>query len=155
MAAIQHPHPDGCRSSIASFPASGALPPGRRPVPRTALRVIEGGRSPRNLASTYRRRRLVAFALVIVAVVVALTLVLPAGQAVARSLVADPAVSIPVSPGQETLIVQPGDTLWSIARTLQPTGDILPLVERLAAVHGPGALLAGDRIDLRQVNGAA
>lgn len=155
MAAIQHPHPDPSRSSVASFPAGGALPPGRRPAPRTALRVIEGGRSPRKLASMYRRRRLVAFVLVVLVAIVGLALTLPVGQAVARSYLADPVVSVPVSPGHEVVIVQPGDTLWSIARTLQPTGDILPLVQRLAEVHGPGVLLAGDRIDLRLVNGEA
>jgi hypothetical protein len=34
-------------------------------------------------------------------------------------------------------IVQPGDTIWAIARRVQPSGDIRPLVDRLSAeVHG-------------------
>jgi hypothetical protein len=153
MAAIQHPQPDGYRSGVAARPAGGALPPRRRAAQGPALRVLEGGRSARNLAVLYRRRRLAALVLVVLVAVVAVSLVLPAGQAAARGYLADPAVSVPVSPGHEVVVVQPGDTLWSIARSLQPSGDILPLVQRLSEVHGPGALLAGERIDLRLVNG--
>jgi LysM repeat protein len=45
-------------------------------------------------------------------------------------------------------IVQPGDTLWSIARRLQPEGDLRPLVDRLAMAHGGAALQVGERIGL-------
>jgi hypothetical protein len=34
-------------------------------------------------------------------------------------------------------VVQPGDTVWGIARHLQPSGDVRPLVDRLSAeIHG-------------------
>jgi len=46
------------------------------------------------------------------------------------------------------VVVQPGDTLWAIARRVQPSGDIRPLVDRLSAqLHG-GALQVGQRIVL-------
>ena len=45
-------------------------------------------------------------------------------------------------------VVQPGDTLWSIARQLQPEGDVRPLVDQLSARHGGSALQAGERLDL-------
>jgi hypothetical protein len=45
-------------------------------------------------------------------------------------------------------VVQPGDTLWSLARLLQPDGDVRPLVARLQAEHGPGPLVPGERLRL-------
>ncbi len=44
-------------------------------------------------------------------------------------------------PGAASYVVQPGDTLWSIARSLQPDGDVRPLVRGLSAANG-GAVLA-------------
>jgi LysM repeat protein len=44
------------------------------------------------------------------------------------------------------VVVQPGDTLWSVARALQPSGDVRPLVARLARVHGHSSVQAGDRL---------
>jgi hypothetical protein len=45
-------------------------------------------------------------------------------------------------------VVQPGDTLWSLARLLQPVGDVRPLVARLQAEHGSGPLVPGERLRL-------
>ena len=45
-------------------------------------------------------------------------------------------------------IVQPGDTLWSIARALQPTGEVRPLVDRLAAQRQGRPLRVGERLSL-------
>lgn len=44
-------------------------------------------------------------------------------------------------------VVQPGDTLWGVARRIQPDGDVRPLVARLVAARGaeplrPGQVLA-------------
>ena len=47
-----------------------------------------------------------------------------------------------------TVLVRPGDTMWSIARDLQPDGDIRPLVDRLVAAHGSSSIVPGDRISL-------
>ena len=45
-------------------------------------------------------------------------------------------------------IAQPGDTVWSIARSMQPRGEIRPLVDRLEReLHGR-PLQAGDRLVL-------
>lgn len=48
----------------------------------------------------------------------------------------------------QVYVVQPGETLWDIARRLQPSGDIRPLVDRLAQAHGPGPLEIGERLAL-------
>lgn len=123
-------------------------------APRTArpnhLRVLEGGRGPASMARVYRRRRAVALlgaALVVVVVIVA--------GAIAFAFT-DPGPTTPAPAAMSVgsgpvLVVQSGDTLSSIARRLQPTGDTTALVDRLAAAHGPGPLLAGDRLPLRGV----
>ena len=43
-------------------------------------------------------------------------------------------------------IVQPGDTVWAIARRLQPTGDVRPLVDKLSHDAHGSALQVGERI---------
>lgn len=45
-------------------------------------------------------------------------------------------------------IVQPGDTLWSIARRVQPTGDVRPLVSQLIDQYGGHALQVGETIEI-------
>jgi Tfp pilus assembly protein FimV len=47
--------------------------------------------------------------------------------------------------GRPVHVVQPGETLWSIARTLHPDGDIRPLVDRLVELNG------GDHLEVGQV----
>ena len=49
----------------------------------------------------------------------------------------------------EVVVVRVGDTLWSIARQLQPTGDVRPLVDELSSRAGGADIDAGDRIDVR------
>jgi LysM repeat protein len=48
----------------------------------------------------------------------------------------------------QVVIVKPGDTLWSIARKLQPTGDIRPLVDRIAKINNGHSLIAGQALVL-------
>ena len=50
--------------------------------------------------------------------------------------------------GGSVVIVQPGDTLWSLAREAQPEGDIRPLVAQLRRAHGGSSLRAGERLVL-------
>lgn len=50
--------------------------------------------------------------------------------------------------GGRVVIVQPGDTLWSIARGLQPTGDVRPLVDRIAELNSGHSLIAGQTLML-------
>jgi Tfp pilus assembly protein FimV len=44
--------------------------------------------------------------------------------------------------------VRAGDTLWSIARRIQPTGDVRPLVDQLVASYGSAALQPGQMLDV-------
>jgi nucleoid-associated protein YgaU len=52
------------------------------------------------------------------------------------------------SPPQQVWIVSEGESLWGIARELQPTGDVRPLVQRLTLIHGSSGLQPGDSITI-------
>jgi hypothetical protein len=148
-------------ASAHPFPDPGRARPSGPP-----LRLIPGGREAvlrhRRPAAVYRRRRLVA------AVLGAglLLAVLGGARAVEDRLTA-PSPGVPASAptaaasavgapfataaGDHTYVVQPGDTWWSIARSLQPEGDIRGLVDELAAAHGGSALVVGQQVDLGRV----
>lgn len=44
------------------------------------------------------------------------------------------------------VVVQPGDSIWVIARRVQPTGDVRPLVQAIIDAHGTAAVSAGDTL---------
>jgi len=46
----------------------------------------------------------------------------------------------------ETHVVRPGDTIWSIARRVQPEGDVRPLVDRITSHRGGSPLQLGEEI---------
>ena len=117
-----------------------------------ALRVLEGGRSPRSMTRIYVRRRAVAAALALVALVTVVALAVTALDLAGTALGGASAAPAAASSGP-VLVVQPGDTLWGIARRLQPTGDVSGLVDRLAAEHGTAPLEPGDRLPLRGLAG--
>lgn len=57
----------------------------------------------------------------------------------------------PVPPGSaielaaaRSYVVQPGDTAWSIARQVQPGGDVRPLVSRILHRRAGGPLRPGE-----------
>ena len=89
-------------------------------------------------AATLRRRRLVALV-----VVVAMCWLLFEAAVTARSMLA-----APVGSGELTVVVQPGDSMWSIARAQQPVGDIRPLVDLLVEANGGTELVPGQLIQL-------
>jgi hypothetical protein len=136
---------------------------------RPELRVLPGGRqaaraharslrpSGRLHPSVYQRRRLgVLVAAITIAAVAYLALVglgallsphsAGAAAAGAKADVPASAASAAAAPSVSVgsvYVVQPGDTLWSIARQLKPGGDIRPLVDELADRAGSGPLVAG------------
>lgn len=106
------------------------------PGPRVAVR-----RSSASRRAVYLRRRL--------AVLVLLAAVIACGWR-GVALGSEPLIApgSPVPSGQQVHVVEPGDTLWSIARSLQPTGDVRPVVDRLADLRGGRPLQVGERIPL-------
>ena len=120
--------------------------------PRPALRLLQGGADAGPSPAVYRRRRVVALILAVALVVVAMAGIRAVlrpltGSADGRPLSALDA-SAPVPAGTETLLVQPGESLWDIARDLQPTGDLRPLVDELAALNGGATLEAAQNLVL-------
>jgi uncharacterized iron-regulated membrane protein len=149
-------------SSSPSCPSRGPA----APAPSTGpdLRLIQGGRRPVRAthplpAGVYRRRRLLAagVALVILAVV-GLAVVGAHSMTSADARTGSPAVASspgvgsatpPTAAGAESYLVRSGDTLWGIAHTLKPEGDLRPLVDALAERASGAGLQPGQRIDLR------
>lgn len=143
MAAIAHPTPHP-----------------RQVGARPTLRLVRN--VPRPSDAVYRRRRLTAL-LVLAGVVLAIAAFALALTSTSASLVSiqtgaasgarveDPAAygaSRTNPPPQSFYVVQPGDTLWSIAHDLVPTGDVRAEVDRLADLNGTAALQAGQHLRL-------
>lgn len=127
-----------------------------QPIPgRPSLRVIEGGRSPRQLAQ-YRRRR-IAVAIVLVAIATVTVIGVRAAVPDLSPTVPGAHPTAPVGLGEASgvpsVVVRPGDTLWSIARRVEPGGDVRAVVDRLADVHGTGPLQVGERLPIAAAKG--
>jgi hypothetical protein len=127
---------------------------------RPALRLVRN--MPRPSDAVYRRRRLCAvvllagFALAVAGVAFALTSGETAPVSVRAGAASGPLVDDPSAygaghaspPPGSFYVVQPGDTLWSIAHQLAPTGDIRAEVDRLEELNGTAVLQAGQRLRL-------
>ena len=125
---------------------SSASPPFRRPQ----LTVVRPQPvRPRVSPAVYRARRIVAVGL-LAAVLLAAWLGARAvlGYTGAGSLAGTGVPGLPRPAATKVWVVQPGDTLWSIAAAVDPHGDERPLVDRLSAeVHG-SPLYPGEQIAL-------
>jgi nucleoid-associated protein YgaU len=100
------------------------------------------GVRPAPTVAAYRRRRLVAL-FAAGATATLLTLAAPRAVAAFRDVPASVSERRPVP---ATYIVQPGDTLWSIALRLDPTGDPRTLVDELVQINGGSRLDVGQRL---------
>jgi hypothetical protein len=115
------------------------------PVPVRRLRVVDlDRRQPRpqparsHQRAVYRRRRVLA-ALVGLGLVLATVRV---GVTLGGSSLASPERL----PHVQQIVVQPGDSLWSIAGRVAPGHDLRPIVDAMADSLGTGALRAGETI---------
>ncbi len=97
---------------------------------------------PRVSPAVYRRRR--------VAVLGALLVVLAFASLALQLLAARPAPggadARPVA--RVSVVVAPGDTVWSIASSLDPEADPRPIVDAIVAANGGPSLVAGQRLEL-------
>jgi Tfp pilus assembly protein FimV len=100
---------------------------------------------PRPSTATYRRRRVAAAGLALVIVLVAAQ----AGGALGDQPLAvserRPASSSSSAAGVQ-YIVEPGDSLWSIAEELAPGEDPRPVVDALVEARGDAQLIPGETI---------
>ena len=109
----------------------------RTPDPALVFRPVAPRPDGRLDAGVYRRRRLV-----VVAVVLGLVLgVVLFGRQAGANRPAEQLAAEAV-----TVTVQPGDTLWTIARSLAPDDDPRPLTDALVDLAGGTSLQPGQRI---------
>src|SRR5436305_7130849 len=126
MAAIAYPNPD--RHGGPAPRHLRLVPPPARRHPRRAV---------------YWRRRVLAVVVIVIAVA--------AARAALGALGTSPlaASGAPAGRGQAAVyVVQPGDTFWTIANRVHPSGDLRVFVDRLAAAHGGAPLQPGERLAL-------
>lgn len=140
MAVALHPQgaPAGIITRRASVPttyrsggAGGRISSVRSARDSGHLRVVAGVAASRPAATpaVYRRRRLVLGG--IVAALVGAII----GIGIVGEADADMATGANISAPQ-SLIAQPGDTLWAIARRIVPEGNIVDLVDELVRLNG-------------------
>jgi hypothetical protein len=177
MAVVLPPHVVVCPVNTPSQPLTGYRPslrpvpgPARgRSVPNRQAPFATAGLGPRGRvvagrlpAALYWQRRLMVVVGLVAIVVAAYLLVAAVGAgraAVVQTAGSEPVPgaatnpstdatsAVPASPGA-VYVVRPGDTLWSIARRIQPNGDLRALVDRLSERAGGGPLRAEQRIPL-------
>ena len=118
-----------------------AHPVAHRTARAAAQRYSQAQRAARPVpAHVYRRRRLVVMALLVLALSCVVLLAGRVGQADAELDGSAPAAPV--------YVVQPGDTLWSIAADLDPGNDPRELVGWLTDSAGGTDLVPGQRIEL-------
>lgn len=103
----------------------------------------------RRVELTMLRRRAAAVGLVVV-LLVTLGVLLGRSGGHAGALVGEgaDATAGPLPVADRAYVVQPGDTMWHIARALQPTGDVRPLVMQLERARHGAPLRVGERVTL-------
>jgi nucleoid-associated protein YgaU len=100
---------------------------------------------PHQAPVAFWRRRLMAGALALVVLLLALAGV----RSAAGALGIVPASGSERAPASTaTYVVQPGDTVWKIARRIQPQGEVRPLVDRIVKANGGAAVQIGDRLEV-------
>ena len=136
------------------------VPPGPRGPARPQLRLLDGGQAPARVRqrAVYRRRRVVVGLLALVAVA-GLTLLAVATLARLAGGTPSPAAGGSLTPASAvavsaagaaapTVVVQAGDTLWTIAERISPDTDVRITVDRLQALNGREPIVAGEELVL-------
>jgi len=119
------------------------------PIPRRPSRPVLVVLPPvtRPGARTYLRRRLAVLSASVVLVALAGLVLTHGGPANATDVHVAPAAG-PIVHEPAVYVVQPGDTVWTIAHRLDPTGDPRATVDRIVALNGGAALQPGQRLRL-------
>jgi LysM repeat protein len=119
---------------------------------RPALRLVtaDGGRTA--LVPVELGLRTVHLVVAVVAFALLLVLSLAAGNGALAGLAPGPTEGVGAAASAATtgptVEAAAGDTLWSIARRIQPAGDVRSLVDQLVALNGTAPLQPGQAIAL-------
>lgn len=120
-------------SSRPSRPVLVVLPP----VTRSGARI-------------YRRRRLAVLGAALSVLALPALLMAASGSSSTTVTPASAPVAPAAAPASSVYVVQPGDTLWSIAHKVEPHADPRDVVDRLVDLNGSGALQPGQRLRLTE-----
>ncbi len=134
---VKHPS-----SSADTSPSEGLSHPLARMASMTATTSFRT--CPASAGAVYAQRRLVAGALLVLLGAVLWTLATWATD----SSVGVTSAGADATGSEQMYIVQPGDTLWSIAAELNTNGDVRDTVDRIAAENGGSAIAVGQRLQL-------
>jgi hypothetical protein len=99
----------------------------------------------RPTAATFWRRRFAAALVTLAIVVPAVSLAAQAGSALGGSSLAAPERH-PTAENLTRVVVEPGDTLWSIAEQLVDGGDPRPVVDALIEARGTTVVVPGETV---------
>lgn len=110
---------------------------------RSHLRLVTAEDSPDSNGGSHR---LVLGAVVLFLLLAAVTVIAGRGGFADVADASSPAPAVQDS--GRAIRVEPGDTVWSIARRIQPSGDVRPLVDRIVALNDGPDLVAGDHLPL-------
>ena len=132
MAAIAYPGAER-RQQVPSRRHLALVPPPAR-------------RRRRSRSSIYWRRRILVLVVLLFVVVAARAAL---GALGGGPLAAPETPAVGAGGASATYLVQPGDTYWSIARHLQPSGDVRALVDHLSSEHGGAPLQPGEQLVLK------
>jgi nucleoid-associated protein YgaU len=124
-------------AAVMTMPRPELGPVATPTAPRAPSRPV-ARRGARPSAATFWRRRLIAGA-------VGLAVLVMAGKAGA-ALGGSPLAAPERRPAVTRHVVQPRDSLWSIAERLEPGRDPRPVVDALTAARGDGPLVPGEVI---------
>jgi hypothetical protein len=120
-----------------------------------ALRLLPTPRAPRAVvrrrisqAPVYRRRRALALASLATVLVVVVLLAGAISARLAGGGHPSSAVGAPSPIAAHEWVVQPGDTLWSIAAELAPEADPRAVVDRLVDANGDEPIEVGQHLVL-------
>jgi nucleoid-associated protein YgaU len=125
--------------------------PANLPPRRPALRLVTDDGAHTALVPVELGLRTVHLVVAVAAFVLLLLASLAIGNGALAGLAPAPAgagASSAPTAAAEGIAVQQGDTLWTIARRLQPTGDVRPLVDQLLALNGSAALQPGQVVQV-------
>jgi LysM repeat protein len=111
--------------------------PTSRPVLVRRVSVAHTPMRPR--VATYRLRRFAA-------VLLGFAMVLVAGRAAAGAVGGSPLVASHRPPSTVSYVVQPGDSLWSVAEHVDPADDPRQVVDELSVARQGAPLLPGETI---------
>lgn len=136
MAAVIHLHPSddrtARRSNVDVDRSRAAHPASQASAGRPQLRLVEGGRAPQviRMQRVYLLRRVA----VVVAAALVTVLAVQVGGAVLREWTTEPLSGEAVQLSSPYR-VQAGDTLWGIARAVDPDSDPREVVDRIARAN--------------------